>query len=61
MKFAVIDNERDRCWVVEAQDKHNAIAVAVKGGFSSDMADFYYGLSDGQISVMEVNQSLASR
>ena len=58
MKFAIIDNELNRCWVIESTDKHNAIAEAVRNGFSEDMADFYYGFEDGQISVLPVEKEL---
>jgi len=58
MKFIFL-NEMDRGWVVEAQDKHNAIAKAVEAGYSENMADFYYGLSDGQISVVEVEREIS--
>jgi len=57
-KFAFINNEQDRVWIVEAVDQHNAIAKAVKAGFAENMHDFYYGLSDGQISVNEVAKEI---
>lgn len=61
MKFAFIDQTRPFSpfsWTVEAEDKHNAIAKAVENGFTEDMADFYYGLDDGQISVIEVTKEI---
>jgi len=58
LKFAFVDNERDRVWIVEAEDKHGAIAKAVKNGYSEDMMDFYYGLEDGQISVYEISKEI---
>ena len=58
MKFALVDREPGRVWIVEAEDKHNAIAKAVENGFSEDMSDFYYGLEDGQISVYEVAKEI---
>lgn len=57
MKFVFVD-ESEKCWLVEAKDKHNAIAKAVEKGFSQDMADFYYGLSDGQVHVYEVGKEV---
>jgi len=57
-KFAFIDNEQERVWIVEAEDQHNAIAKAVKAGFAESMQDFYYGLSDGQISVLEIAKEI---
>jgi len=58
MKFAFVDNEREHVWIVEARDKHNAIAKAVEAGYSEDMADFYYGLGDGQISIYEIEKEI---
>lgn len=58
MKFAFVSNEQERVWIVEAEDKHNAIAKAVEAGYSHDMADFYYGLGDGQISVYEIEKEI---
>lgn len=60
MKFVFVDNERDggHVWIVEAGDKHNAIAKAVEAGYSEDMADFYYGLEDGQISIYEIEKEI---
>lgn len=58
MKFAFVDNEREHVWIVEARDKHNAIAKAVEAGYSENMADFYYGLGDGQISVYEIEKEI---
>jgi len=58
MKFAVIDEGR-RCWIVEAIDKHNAIAKAVEADFAENMADFYYGLDDGQISVVDIEKEIS--
>lgn len=61
MQFAICDTDRDenRCWLISAENKHVAIAKAVEGEFSEDMTDFYYGLDDGQISILEVNRSLS--
>jgi len=58
-KFAFVDNEQQRVWIIEAEDKHNAIAKAVEAGYSEDMADFYYGLEDGQISIYEVAKEIS--
>lgn len=58
MKFAFVDNEREHVWIVEARDKHNAIAKAVEAGYSEDMANFYYGLGDGQISIYEIEKEI---
>lgn len=58
MKFVFVDNERGRVWIVEARDQHNAIAKAVEAGYSEDMADFYYGLGDGQISIYEIEKEI---
>ena len=57
MKFVFI-NEGEKCWIVEAKDKHNAIAIAVEKGYTENMKDFYYGLDDGQIQVIEVEEDL---
>jgi len=54
MKFVFISEHR--AWVVEAKDKHNAIAKAVENGFTEDMTNFYYGLEDGQISIYELEK-----
>lgn len=60
MKFVFVDNETGggRVWIVEARDKHNAIATAVENGYSEDMKDFYYGLEDGQISIYEIEKEI---
>lgn len=58
MKFAFIEEERNRCWIIEADDKHIAIAKAVEAGFQQDMESFYYGLSDGQISVIKIEKEI---
>ena len=59
MKFIFVDNEKDEnVWLVEAQDKHNAIAKAVEKEFAQDMKDFYYGLEDGQISIYEITKEI---
>lgn len=59
MLFLFIDNEGNKQgWIVAAEDKHAAIALAVKEGYSEDMKDFYYGLDDGQISVYEVEKEI---
>ena len=58
MKFAFVDNEGGRVWIVEARDKHNAIAKAVEAGYSDSMHDFYYGLEDGQISIYEIEKEI---
>ena len=60
MKFVFVDNETEggRVWIVEAPDKHNAIATAVKEGYSEDMADFYYGFEDGQISIHMIEKEI---
>ncbi len=60
MKFVFVDNETEggRVWIVEAPDKHNAIATAVKEGYSEDMADFYYGFEDGQISIHTIEKEI---
>lgn len=56
MKFVLISVEQRRAWVVEAKDKHNAIAKAVENGYTEDMSDFYYGLEDGQIRIYELEK-----
>ena len=58
MKFVFVENELDKCWVVEAADKHNAIAIAVGEGYAESMHDFYYGLEDGQISIHELKREI---
>ena len=60
MKFIFVDNETEggRVWIVEAPDKHNAIATAVKEGYSEDMKDFYYGFEDGQISIYTIEKEI---
>ena len=62
MKFVFVDNETEggRVWIVEAPDKHNAIATAVENGYSEDMKDFYYGFEDGQISIYEIEKEIGS-
>ena len=53
MKWVFVD-EDGKAWVVEADDKHRAIAKAVEEGYSDDMTDFYYGYEDGQIQVLRL-------
>lgn len=60
MKQFVFTQDDETCWIVTAQDEHNAIALAVENGFSESMHDFYYGLSDGQINVLQVNKEISS-
>lgn len=52
-EFAIVSD--GRCWVVVAENKHGAIGKAVKEGYQDTMSDFYYGLEDGQIQVIEVS------
>ena len=59
-KFIFLDDDHGKCWLIESEDQHNAIAQAVKEGYAEDMADFYYGLSDGQIFVAEVQKEFLS-
>jgi len=47
MKKFIFTNDREKVWLVTSTDQHNAIAKAVAAGYAEDMADFYYGLSDG--------------
>ena len=60
MKFVFVDNETEggKVWIVEAPDKHNAIATAVKEGYSEDMADFYYVFEHGQISIYTIEKEI---
>jgi hypothetical protein len=57
-KFAFINYDPEKCWIVKAMDQHRAIKIAVERGFAEDMKDFYYGLSDGQIGIFEVEESI---
>ncbi len=59
-QFVVLFSDHDPqiCWVVVAPDQHSAIVKAVEAGFGSDIVDFYCGLSDGQISIIEINKTL---
>ncbi len=60
MKFVFVDNETEggRVWIVEAPDKHNAIATAVENDYSEDKKDFYYGFEDGQISIYMIEKEI---
>jgi hypothetical protein len=58
MKKFVFINEGEKAWLVTSIDQHNAIAKAVEAGYVSDMADFYYGLSDGVILVLELEKEI---
>lgn len=58
MKKFVFINESEKCWLVNDINKHTAIAAAVENGYATDMEDFYYGLSDGQIQVFEVQKQI---
>ena len=58
MKFAFIDREIPKCWIVEAEDKHKAISIAVENDYAESMSDFYYGLEDGQISIYEITKEV---
>ena len=58
MKFVFVDEDKENALLVEAKDKHIAIEIAVKHGFAEDMADFYYGLEDGQIEIIEIKEEV---
>ncbi len=58
MKEYVFHSDSGKCWIIESKNKHIAIASAVEAGFAEDMADFYYGLEDGQIQVFEVGKKI---
>ena len=58
MKKFIFTNDGEKAWLVISVDQHNAIAKAVEAGYASDMSDFYYGLSDGQISILEIEKEI---
>lgn len=43
--------------IVEAENKHIAIEKYVKE-IDKEMSDFYYGLEDGQVSIVEVTKEI---
>jgi hypothetical protein len=60
MKFVFLDHELKKCWIVEAEDRHRAISLAVENDYTESMSDFYYGLEDGQISIYEVTKEVTT-
>lgn len=58
MKKFIFTKDGEKAWLVTSTDQHNAIAKAVEAGYAVDMTDFYYGFSDGQINVQELEKEI---
>ena len=57
-KFIILEEDLERCWLIEAKNKREAIGIAVEHGYAEDEADFHYGLQDGQIQMAKVNKEI---